>query len=78
MRASCFFVTITPFFARLITGCKIASIGKLPNFSCTAKTPATVPGTPIAMAPRVLFPWITFPFSSKNIFFVADKGAFSL
>ena len=56
----------------------MSSIGKLPSFSCTAKTPATEPGTPTAIAPNVLFPGITLPSSSKYMFFVASNGAFSL
>ena len=53
-------------------------MGNDPNFSCTLKIPAIVPGMPIERAPYVLdFGMISFV-SFKNIFFVAFIGAFSL
>jgi hypothetical protein len=55
----------------------ISDMGKEPNFSCTAKTPAMVPGTPIARGESVLLSGSILPALSKNIFLVADKGAFS-
>ena len=76
--ASCFLVTTTPRFAKSITGSKISDIGKEPNFLCAAKTPATVPGIPTAIAPKVLFPLITSPFSSRYMSLCAANGAFSL
>jgi hypothetical protein len=45
---------MTPLSANSITGFKMASIGKEPNFAWTAKTPAIVPGT-IARGDLVLF-----------------------
>ena len=76
--SSCFLVTMTPFFAKAMTGLKISFTDNRPNFSCALKTPATVPGTPTAVAPTVLFPLIIFPSLSRYISLVAAKGAFSL
>ena len=74
---SCFGVIITPFSAKAITGFIISSIDNFPNFLCTSNNPAIVPGTPTDNAPFTDKFGITFPFSSKYIFFEAFIGAFS-
>ena len=48
-----------------------------PNLWCTDHSPATVPGTPLARYPRVDLLSITVPFSSRYMFVVDSRGAFS-